>query len=168
MTDEAPTNSAPPANRGMARHLARVAAVQTLYQMEVGNVVLEQAIEIFTDDYLPLNADRDFFKHLVREATGRQGEIDGIVAAHLPKDWTLVRLDAVLRALLRVATAELQVRGDIPPLVTLSEFVDIAHSFFSGKEPGLVHNMLDRIAHALRGADLASPRPASDNLDQIG
>ena len=170
MTEQPEANSSNPSNvsqRGVARHLARVAAVQTLYQMEVGKVISEQAIAIFTDDYLPLNADREFFHFLVRESNSRLPEIDQQIILHLPKDWPLPRLDAVLRALLRVATAELLVRGDIPPLVTISEFVDIAHSFFSGREPGLVHHMLDRIGHAIRRDDFnGEPRPA-DGLDRI-
>ncbi|MDI9408949.1 MAG: transcription antitermination factor NusB [Candidatus Pacebacteria bacterium] len=167
MTDEQQPEQPHQSQRGVARHLARVAAVQTLYQIEIGKVGAEKAIEIFTDDYMPLNADREFFHYLVREVIAKLPEIDAIIIAELPKDWPMTRLDAVLRALMRVATAELLTRGDIPPLVTISEFVDIAHSFFSGKEPGLVHNMLDRIGHAIRGADFATVKTASDGLDQI-
>jgi transcription antitermination protein NusB len=70
----------------------------------------------------------------------------------------------VLRAVLRAGAYELLARTDVPARVVISEYLDIAHAFFSGKEPGLVNGVLDRIAHVLRPGDLegggggASPR----------
>ena len=52
------------------------------------------------------------------------------------------------------AAYELLHRSDIPPRVTMSEYVAIAYAFFDGKEPGLANGVLDRIARTLRGADL--------------
>jgi N utilization substance protein B len=43
---------------------------------------------------------------------------------------------------------------DVPPRVTISEYVTIAHAFFTGKEPGLANGVLDRLARTLRASDL--------------
>jgi len=45
-------------------------------------------------------------------------------------------------------------RADIPPRVTISEYVAIAYAFFDGREPGLANGVLNHLARTLRGADL--------------
>jgi len=65
----------------------------------------------------------------------------------------LPRLEAVLRAILRAGAYELLHRQDVPPRVAVSEYTDIAHAFFSGKEPGLANGVLDRLARSLRPGD---------------
>ncbi len=56
-------------------------------------------------------------------------------------------------------------RPDVPARVIISEYLDIAHAFFAGKEPGLVNGVLDRLARSIRSeglrddqADNAAPR----------
>ena len=144
------------------RGLARLAAVQALYQIEftgadAGAVVSEFLAhrlgrEIDGDQYA--DADRGFFADLVKGCSERRQDIDGMVAASLPLDWPLARLESVLRAILRAGTYELLERNDVPARVAINEYMEIAHAFFSGKEPGMVNGVLDRIAHRLREAEL--------------
>jgi len=42
----------------------------------------------------------------------------------------------------------------VPPRVTLSEYVAIAHAFFDGKEPGLANGVLNRLARTLRSDEI--------------
>jgi N utilization substance protein B len=72
----------------------------------------------------------------------------------LTEEWPLLRLETILRAVLRAGTYELAHRRDVPPRVAISEYLAIAHAFFTGKEPGLVNGVLDRIARTLRRDDL--------------
>jgi N utilization substance protein B len=109
--------------------------------------------EIDGDQYA--EADRGFFADLVKGCSERREDVDGIVAASLPPDWPLVRLESVLRAILRAGTYELLARSDVPARVAINEYVEIAHAFFSGKEPGMVNGVLDRIARTLREAELS-------------
>ena len=145
------------------RGLARLAAVQALYQIELtsadpGTVVSEFLAhrlgrEIDGDQYA--EADRGYFADLVKGCSERREDVDGIVAAALPPDWPLARLESVLRAILRAGTYELLARSDVPARVAINEYVEIAHAFFSGKEPGMVNGVLDRIARTLREAELS-------------
>ena len=64
------------------------------------------------------------------------------------------RLETLLRLILEAGAYELAHRPDIPPRVTMSEYVGIAYAFFTGKEPGLANGVLDRLARALRAAEL--------------
>jgi len=145
------------------RGLARLAAVQALYQIELtsaepGAVVSEFLAhrlgrEIDGDQYA--EADRGFFTDLVNGCSERREDVDGIVAAALPPDWPLRRLESVLRAILRAGAYELLARSDVPARVAINEYVEIAHAFFSGKEPGMVNGALDRIAHTLRETEVS-------------
>jgi transcription antitermination protein NusB len=156
-----PTPKVPPG--GGRRSLARLAAVQALYQIEItaqeaGAVVSEFSThrlgrEIDGDQYA--DADREFFADLVKGSSERREDVDAIAAAALPPDWPLARLESVLRAILRAATYELLARGDVPARVAINEYVEIAHAFFSGKEPGMVNGVLDRIARTLREGELS-------------
>ena len=72
----------------------------------------------------------------------------------LVEGWTVERLETVLRAILRAGAYEILARPDIPPRVSISEYVEIAHAFFGGREPGLVNGVLDRLAQERRAGDL--------------
>jgi transcription antitermination protein NusB len=98
-------------------------------------------------------ADRTLFADIVRGASSRQGEIDGMLAAALSEEWPLPRLETILRAILRAGAYELLGRADVPPRVVISEYLDVAHAFFAGKEPGMVNGVLDRLARVLRQDD---------------
>jgi N utilization substance protein B len=54
---------------------------------------------------------------------------------------------------LRSATYEIQNRPDVPALVIINEYMAIATEFFSGKEPGMVNGVLDKIAKNVRSAE---------------
>jgi hypothetical protein len=67
-------------------------------------------------------------------------------------------LDLTLRAILRAGAYEILERPDIPPRVTINEYVDVAHAFFGdGEEPGMINAVLDRLARQARSTDLAEP-----------
>ena len=155
----------PRARPGGRRSLARLAAVQALYQLELNRGADPEAVirefarhrlgaEIDGDQYG--EADPALFADIVRGVADDQERLDATISAALTEEWPLGRLEAVLRAVLRAGAYELMHRPDIPPRVTVSEYADIAHAFFTGKEPGLANGVLDRLARTLHPADFAS------------
>ena len=145
------------------RRVARLAAVQALYQLELNpgrgaDAVVREFIrerlgrEIDGDLYG--EADAELFADIVRGVTGDRERLDETVSAALSEEWPLGRLDTILRLILEAGAYELARRPDIPPRVTMSEYVRIAYAFFTGKEPGLANGVLDRLARALRAAEL--------------
>lgn len=150
------------ASSGNRRSAARLAAVQALYQIEFGGGSAEAAVQEFIDRRLGaevdgdlyVDADPDFFQAVVRGASARVAELDGLLAEALGPKRTPQRLDGILRALLRAATFELLARADVPVRVVLDEYLDVANAFFSGPEPKLVNGVLDALAHRLRAAEL--------------
>ncbi|HVJ52382.1 MAG TPA: transcription antitermination factor NusB [Aliidongia sp.] len=143
---------------GSPRAAARLAAVQALYQVEItgisGSVAIGEFVkhrlgqEIDGDEYVP--ADEAMFRDLVTGTLAKQGEFDALISSALSADWPIDRLETVIRAILRVAVFELAARIDVPARVVITEYVDVAHAFFSGKEPGLINGVLDRLGHQLR------------------
>ena len=100
--------------------------------------------------YTAAEADIDLFRCLIDNAVNRQLTIDRAIARHLGKNWRLERLDAVARAILRAGAVELEQRTDIPVAVVIDEYVEIAHAFFDGPEPGFINGALDACAKELR------------------
>lgn len=148
-------SAARPANQ---RSVARLGAVQALYQMDAGGTPLPAVIAEFEAHRLGEEvegeqlrpADRPFFRALVGGVVKAQRQIDPVIHAALPETWPLTRIDLTLRAVLRCGVYELLSRPDIPGRVVINEYVDIANAFFNADEPGLVNGLLDRVAHDVR------------------
>jgi len=144
-----------PANQ---RGAARLAAVQALYQMDVGGTGILEIIaeyeahrlgqEVDGDTYL--KADPSWFRSIVSGVVRDQRQLDPMIGAALQDDWALSRLDSTVRAILRAGTFELKERKDVPVAVIVTEYVEIAKAFFDDEEPKLVNAVLDRIAKQLR------------------
>jgi N utilization substance protein B len=148
------------------RTASRVAAVQALFQADQAGDTAETVIDQFVrhrlgdlegqdgfeDGRIP-DAEVPLFTRVVREAVRRQDVIDPMLVEALPDDWPLVRIDPVLRALLRAAAAELAMADGPPSKVVINEYLDIARGFFTGPEPGLANAVLDRLARSLRARE---------------
>ena len=142
-----------------ARTVARLAAVQALYQMELGSAGVEAVIREFVEhrfgrdleDATLADADEAFFADLLRGVVAEQAAIDRAVVRRLAQNWRLERLDATVRAILRAGAFELAERPDVPAEVVIDEYVELAKSFFEETEPGFVNAALDAIARDVRG-----------------
>ncbi len=164
MSDETPHSRAVAGTR--RRSVARLAAVQALYQIDLSGAKPEAVIAEFLKHRLGREidgehygeADTALFGDIVRGTVEHQADLDRAISAALTPDWPLDRLETVLRAILRAGAYELMARGDVPARVAISEYLDIAHAFFAGKEPGLVNGVLDSLAHVLRPGDLGDGR----------
>lgn len=137
-----------------ARRAARLAAVQALYQLEMNEATTQQVIAEFQTLRLADDADRDLFADVVAGTMARLPELDAEIGRLLAEGWSFERLETVLRAILRAGVYELVVRLDVPPRVAINEYVEIAHSFFGGREPNLVNGVLDRLAKERREDEL--------------
>jgi transcription antitermination protein NusB len=135
-----------------ARHAARLAAIQALYQMELAGMGADEVAQEFIEHRFggEIPPDAEFFAGLVRGVPGRQGEIDTAIAGCLTAGWTLARVDSILRAILRAGCYELVAVPAVPARAVIDEYVVLAHEFFGGDEPGFVNAALDRLARGAR------------------
>lgn len=147
-----------PPTRSRSRSAARLAAVQALYQQEMEGTPLAKLLHEFHQHRLGATIDGieyeeaevDFFDDLVSGVAARAEELDGLVAARLPDDWPLHRLDRPMRQILRAGAYELAARIDVPTGSVISEYVDVAKAFYGQKEAGFVNGVLDAVAKDVR------------------
>ncbi|HML09789.1 MAG TPA: transcription antitermination factor NusB [Stellaceae bacterium] len=148
---------------GRRRSAARLGAIQALYQLALNpGLGVEVVIGEFRlhrlgreiDGETYGDADEALFADIVRGVARHRERLDETIAASLSEEWPLRRLETILRLILEAGAYELTHRPDVPPRVTLSEYIAIAHAFFDGKEPGLANGVLNRLARAQRADEL--------------
>ncbi len=147
----------------LARSAARLAAVQALYQMEIAGTDWQTVQREFEDHRLGAEiegaqyreADVDLFRDILEGVVARQAAIDQLTDRALVEKWPLGRIDATLSAVFRASGYELTARSDIPPKVSIGEYVDVTKAFFSaGKEAKFVTAVLDHMAHEVRAGEM--------------
>ena len=151
---------APPSRR----RLARLAALQALYQAEMNRETAEAVSAQFLRyrlgrdiEGIRLDADRRFFDRLLRSVAEHRRDIDNAVSAALARDDGLGRLEPVLRAALRLGAAELLYQADVPPRVAIREYTDLVGDFFDEPQARFATAVFDRIAHSARPGELDGP-----------
>jgi transcription antitermination protein NusB len=152
-----------------ARSAARLGAVQTLVQMELGGHGVDEAVRDYLDHtsgaeidgVTYAEADARMFDSIVRGAVEHQVAVDGALDRCLPEEWPLHRLDSVLRSILRCAAFEILYRADVPARVVMNEYIDVARAFFEGVETGMANGVMDRLARSARPAEF-DRKPAED------
>src|SRR5258707_15036866 len=158
-----------PDKKANRRGAARLAAVQALYQMDIGGAGINDIFAEFESHWLRrgvegakyLPAEAAFFKDVVAGVVRDQGKLDPLIDDALSKGWPLKRIDAILRAVLRAGSYEIEHRKDVPARVVVSEYVDVAHAFVDGDETGMVNAVLDQIARQFRGDEFSRVTPSS-------
>jgi N utilization substance protein B len=154
-------------SRSEKRSVARMSAVQALYEMDIAQKGVGEVLAEFRafwigreidDDLEMKEAETKFFGQIVEGVIKDQILIDRTIDQALAKGWPLVRIELVLRAILRAGVFELLLRKDIPPRVSISEYVDVTRAFYNEDEPGMVNAVLDHIARDTRLDELGAKR----------
>jgi len=145
------------------RGAARLAAVQALYQMDIAGSGINDIFaefeshwlggEVEGEKYLP--AEAAFFRDVVSGVVRDQIRLDPVIDEALERGWPLKRIDAILRAVLRAGSYELEHRLDVPGRVVVSEYVDVANAFVEREETGMVNAVLDQIARQFRSDEFS-------------
>jgi transcription antitermination protein NusB len=143
------------------RTLARIAAVQSIYRYEMSGEPTEAIIADIRDNYMCDTEDTtielkafSLYEKIVVGVVDRLDELDEMISGALSDEWPLERLEAVLRAILRVSVYELLAHGDVPLRVVINEYIDVTHGFFTGNESKIVNGVLDRLGKILRKSEV--------------
>ena len=138
-----------------ARHRGREAAVQMLYQWEVGRLALADVRQVWaevTDENEPLPADLAEFAHALAEGVAAHvAELDPLIseaAAH----WRIERMNVVDRLVMRLAVYEFLYEKDTPATVIINEALELARAFSSEEAVPFVNGVLDGIRRRLERA----------------
>jgi N utilization substance protein B len=127
------------------RRAARERALGLLYEAEAKGLSGAEVLAA-----LPLPAD-DFAVALVEAVDAHRARIDDLLQ-RFARGWTVQRMPALDRAALRMGSAELIARPDVPTGVVLAETVDLASRFSTDDSGRFVNGMLSRIGEHLRVA----------------
>ena len=129
-----------------ARHKARKAAFDLLYSAEQRGQALSTALAEFDareSSKRESLAEVDYVRQIVNGVESNANLIDSTIAAHL-KEWTLPRLFAVDRAILRIATWEILYSGT-PEDVVRAEALTLAGEFGSDDAVRFIGGVLGAI-----------------------
>ena len=125
-----------------SRRAARRTALDILYQADLTDEVAPTVLRGW------LEAGREvspFSRELVDGVTEHQPMID-LLLEDAAEDWTVARMTALDRTILRVAVEELRYRDDVPDSVAISEAVEAASELSSEDAKRFVNGVLGRIA----------------------
>mgnify|MGYP001279951802 FL=1 len=134
--------------------VTRLVSVQSLYQMDMAGTDIDVIIKdhknriIFDnkDDILINDLNTDMYKKILYGVFENQISIDNKIKEFLDEKWSYNRIDITLRAILRAAVYELLFTPDTPFKVVINEYINIAQSFYSEKEPEFLNAILDKVA----------------------
>ena len=131
-----------------ARAKARRLALQALYQWDLSGTDLKLIEQQFRESEEYPGVDEDYFHELLHQVPARLDVIEDGLVACMQIPWA--QLDPVERAVLRLASYELQVRLDIPYRVVINEAVNLAKKFGAEQAHKFVNGVLDQAARSLR------------------
>lgn len=150
------------------RSSSRLAAVQALYQFsfgdktideiareflsgEVGTQVIDENYEAGTEEFVAvMPAEPTLFSGILSSYADNAEQINEMIDASFSEDWSKDRIELTLKAILQAGAAELMSFPSTPVPVIITEYIDIAKSFYDGSEAKLTNGILDKIAKIVR------------------
>lgn len=132
-----------------SRRKARELALQYFYCIDMNREGFsEQGLRQFWADHKSDGDIHKFAEQLIRGTVGNIGQIDGVIQTYA-ENWSLDRIAAVDRNVLRLAVYEILKEDDIPLSVTINEAIELAKKFSSEESGTFVNGLLDRIGKVL-------------------
>jgi N utilization substance protein B len=126
-----------------ARTKARKRALDMLFESELRGLSLAGTLEARrADRERPLN---DYTIRLVEGVAERQADLDETIERY-STGWSLQRMPAVDRNLLRIGVYELRYVDEVPNPVALSEAVSLARELSTEESPAFVNGVLASVA----------------------
>jgi N utilization substance protein B len=138
------------------RHLGRIIALQTLYELEfrrdAGDTELDLS-EILTRNigrYSAMVDDKAFIERLVRGVDSQLAQLDAAIQPVAP-EWPLDQIARMDRAVLRMGWYELSHHDDVPPKVVINEAVELAKAFGGDNSSKFINGVLGTLLRQKTG-----------------
>ncbi len=125
------------------RREARERALSLEYERETRGIGIEELLGA-----LPVRPDA-YAEQLARGVEQHRDEIDALLAHHATH-WTVDRMPAIDRAVLRIATYELLCEPHVASAVVINEAVDLAKQYSTKDSGRFVNGLLAKIAETVR------------------
>jgi N utilization substance protein B len=141
--------------RRESRHSAREAAVQMLYQWEIGKLSMLEVMSTYWPLRDPLSADlpvgnelREFATGLTHGVAANLEKIDPFIA-EAAEHWRIERMAVMDRIILRLAVYEFLEQPDTPARVIINEALELARTFSTDDAVRFINGILDGIRRRL-------------------
>ncbi|CCQ94479.1 N utilization substance protein B homolog [[Clostridium] ultunense Esp] len=121
----------------LQRRAARETALKCLYQMEVGGISAEEAME-------NLGVRDPYVTRLLTKITERREELDERIRPLL-KGWKLERLTYLDRAILRIGTYEILFEEEVPDAVAIDEAVELTKKYSDDRSRPFINGILSQL-----------------------
>ena len=136
------------------RRLARAAALQVLYECEVGRLTVDEALGVLDrvgpPEAATLDPDaRAFAEALARGVGNHLATLDERMA-QAAQHWRVERMATVDRLVMRLAVEEWLYHPAAPPRVVLSEAIDLARAYSGDEAARFVNGVLDGVLRQLK------------------
>ncbi|MEG3158240.1 transcription antitermination factor NusB [Lysobacter zhanggongensis] len=140
----------------VARSRARRRALQAVYAWQLSGAKVREVVAQFAHEQAREVADLAYFEDLVHGVHDHRTDIDGALAPFLDRE--IEQVDAIERAVLRIAAYELRHRPDVPYRVVINEAIETAKRFGAEHGHTYVNGVLDRAAAEWRAVEAQAPR----------
>lgn len=148
-TEAQPASPRPPME---SRHRAREAAVQMLYQWEVGRASMDDVRQTFwthAPEDAPLTEDlRAFATTLAAGTAEHVAALDPLIT-DAAEHWRIERMNVLDRLILRLAVYEFLHEPETPGKVIINEALELARSFSAEDSVRFINGILDAIHRTL-------------------
>jgi N utilization substance protein B len=140
------------------RHRAREAALQILYQWEVGRHGVDTAADTFFTQQWPNTEPpsdelRQFASGLAGDTVARLADADALIAETAER-WRPERMAVIDRLILRMSAVELLRDQTTPPAVVINEALELARTFSTEEAVKFINGMLDAIRKRIESEKL--------------
>lgn len=132
------------------RRTGRELALKVLFQVDLTDAAVEEALEAASKAKRPDSQAREFARSLIEQVVEHKDEIDELLGRYT-KQWPLERMANVDRALLRMATGEILYFPDIPSSVSVDEAVELAKKYSTGESGRFINGVLGSLLRDMSG-----------------
>jgi len=154
------------------RHLGRIIALQTLYEVELrreaddSQMDIEQILERNIARYKEMLSDTEFIRQLVNGVLKQAAKLDAKLQPVAP-EWPIDQIARMDRIVLRIGLYELENEADVPPKVVINEAVELAKAFGGDNSSKFINGVLGTLLRQRDGGEepavdaVAKPKKAA-------
>jgi N utilization substance protein B len=155
------------------RHLGRIVALQTLYELDFRFELAEKNLdknEVLDRNvlrYSEVVGDKDFVERLVNGVMENTAKLDKFIQPLAP-DWPLDQIARIDKIILRIGVWELKNTKEVPVKVVINEAVELAKAFGADNSSKFVNGVLGTAARNLgvvTGKDAIKPLKKKNRVE---
>ncbi len=144
----------------MSRRIAREAALQALFQVDIGKIKVEKAIIFVVEENKLNKKQEEYVRFIVPGVLSNLEEINSIIK-QVSIDWDLERMADVDRNIIRLALYEICFASEVPPNVAVNEAIELGKTYSTAESGKFINGILGKVLEQL---DKYRVGPPNENM----